>query len=110
VASALSYNIMSQTYSNCPQAVTDLQGCICTRSANYASISSGISKSVSSSCGSTASEDQASAASVYKAYCNQDSVVSFAQPANAVKQYITDIPEMSNLARCAASAISYNIM
>lgn len=63
-ANALSYNIQSQTYNNCPEAVTELQSCVCTKNQNLASISTAISKSVSYSCGSTASEDQASAATV----------------------------------------------
>jgi hypothetical protein len=63
-ASAVSYNIQSQTYSNCPEAVGPLQSCVCTKDRNLASISSAISSSVSYSCGSTASEDQASAATV----------------------------------------------
>ncbi|OIW25022.1 hypothetical protein CONLIGDRAFT_684907 [Coniochaeta ligniaria NRRL 30616] len=105
-ANALSYNIQSQTYNNCPEAVTDLQSCVCTKNQNLASISTAISKSVSYSCGSTASEDQASAATVLSAYCNQDSIPSFPTPATPVSVYITDIPEISLLAPCASYAVS----
>lgn len=64
--SAISYNVMSQTYDKCPEAVTELQSCVCTKNNNYASLSSKVSLSISYSCGSTASEDQASAQSVSK--------------------------------------------
>ncbi|KAI2633165.1 hypothetical protein GGS26DRAFT_555510 [Hypomontagnella submonticulosa] len=106
-ARAVSANVQSQTYENCPEAVTDLQSCVCTKNNNFASISTGISKSVSYSCGSTASEDQASAASVFSAYCNQASVTPFPTPSNPVSQYITDFPAWQDLAPCAASGLSY---
>jgi len=67
--SALSYNILSQTYDACPEAVTDLQSCVCTKNNNFASISSKISLSISYSCGSTASDDQTSAQSVSIVEC-----------------------------------------
>ncbi|ORY63901.1 uncharacterized protein BCR38DRAFT_392153 [Pseudomassariella vexata] len=109
-ASAVSYNVMSMTYSACPQAVTDLQSCVCSKNNNLASFSTALSSSVSYSCGSTASDDQASAASVYKAYCNQASIIPFAKPSSPVSQYITDLAEWADLAPCAANALSYNIM
>ncbi|KAI1768619.1 hypothetical protein GGR53DRAFT_517776 [Hypoxylon sp. FL1150] len=103
-ASAISENVQAQTNDDCPEAVTDLQSCVCTKNNNFASISTGISSSVSYSCGSTASEDQASAASVFKAYCNQASVTSFPTPEY---QYITDFPAWQERAPCAASGLSY---
>ncbi|KAK3316298.1 hypothetical protein B0H66DRAFT_290483 [Apodospora peruviana] len=108
-AYAISKNIQYQTYNKCPEAVTDLQACVCTKNNNFASISADISSDVSSSCGSTASEDQASAQTVLTAYCNQDKIPSFPTPATPVSAYITDIPEFSYLAPCAASAVSYAI-
>lgn len=62
--SAISYNVQSQTYDKCPEAVTDLQSCVCTKNNNFASISSRVSVSISYSCGSTASDDHSSAQSV----------------------------------------------
>ncbi|KAI1387936.1 uncharacterized protein F4822DRAFT_408032 [Hypoxylon trugodes] len=106
-ASAISENVQSQTAEHCPEAVTDLQSCVCTKDNNFASISSGISKSVSYSCGSTASEDQASASSVFEAYCNQDSITPFPTPTSPVTQYITDFPAWQELAPCAAGGLSY---
>ncbi|KAI1806248.1 hypothetical protein F4811DRAFT_511208 [Daldinia bambusicola] len=106
-ASAVSENVQAQTNQNCPEAVTDLQSCVCTKNNNFASISTGISSSVSRSCGSTASEDQASAASVFEAYCNQASITPFPTPSNPVTQYITDFPAWQELAPCAASGLSY---
>ncbi|KAF3054943.1 hypothetical protein GL218_07345 [Daldinia childiae] len=106
-ASAVSENVQAQTNQNCPEAVTDLQSCVCTKNNNFASISTGISSSVSRSCGSTASEDQASAASVFNAYCNQASITPFPTPSNPVTQYITDFAAWQDLAPCAASGLSY---
>ncbi|KAI0898839.1 hypothetical protein F4806DRAFT_315451 [Annulohypoxylon nitens] len=106
-AAAVSENVQTQTIDNCPEAVTDLQSCVCTKANNFASISSGISKSVSYSCGSTASEDQTSAASVFSAYCNQASITPFPTPTYPVTQYITDFPAWKELAPCAASGLSY---
>jgi hypothetical protein len=60
--SALSYNVMRMTYDACPE--TELQSCICTKNQNLASVATGVSKSVSYSCGPIATEDQASAATV----------------------------------------------
>ncbi|EAQ85019.1 hypothetical protein CHGG_09033 [Chaetomium globosum CBS 148.51] len=106
--SALRYNVQSQTYDACPEAVSELQSCVCTKNNNFASISSQISASVSYSCGSTASEDHASAQSVFKAYCDPSLTVSFPSP-TAVSVYITDIPEYDYLAPCAKSAIKYGV-
>ncbi|SPQ26936.1 cbddf3d4-5658-4a1e-a938-51918f1b561a [Thermothielavioides terrestris] len=104
--SALSWNIQWQTYEACPKSASDLQSCVCTKNNNLASISSKISASVSDSCGSMASDDQSSAQAVLSAYCNPGATVTFASP-TAVSVYITDIPEVSNLAPCARSAMSY---
>ncbi|KAL8392125.1 hypothetical protein RB595_002350 [Gaeumannomyces hyphopodioides] len=108
-ASAISYHVMSQTRTNCPQAVADLQGCVCTKNNNIAAISSGISSSVSYSCGSTASDDQASAATVLSAYCNQNAMPTFAPPSITVTNYISDIPEFQYLAGCAKGALQYAV-
>ncbi|KAI1504755.1 hypothetical protein F5X99DRAFT_432521 [Biscogniauxia marginata] len=105
-ASAISYNVQSQTYDNCPEAVTELQSCVCTKNNNFASISTEISRSVSYGCGSTASDDQASAASVFNAYCDKESITAFPKPENTVAQYITDLPAWEKLAYCAGSGLS----
>lgn len=62
---ALSENIQWLTYDACPEAVSELQSCVCTKNNNFASISSEVSASVSYECGSTASEDQSSAQRVW---------------------------------------------
>ncbi|KAI5866034.1 hypothetical protein GGS23DRAFT_555142 [Durotheca rogersii] len=98
-----------QTYQNCPEAVTELQSCVCTKNNNFASIASQISSSVRYSCGATASEDQSSAATVYNAYCNQDAITPFPTPTNPVTQYITDFSQYHDLAPCAASGLSYAV-
>ncbi|KAK1573880.1 uncharacterized protein LY79DRAFT_593674 [Colletotrichum navitas] len=105
---ALSYNIFTQTYSACGEAPTDLQSCICTKNNNLAAVSTSVSKPISYSCGSTASEDQTSAAAVLSQYCNPDATVAFATPTtNIVTKYATDIAEFSNMAPCAQSGVSY---
>lgn len=98
------------TYSACPPAVTDLQSCVCSKGNIPSSVQTAISKYVSSSCGSTATDDQASASRVYAAYCNQANITPFPKPTQTVSQYIMDFPEMAALAPCAASAVSYNVM
>lgn len=108
-ASALSENILGQTYSNCPEAVTELQSCVCTKNMNFASISTKISSSVSYSCGSTASDDQASAMTVLSAYCNQNNIPTFPTPSIKITKYITDLPAYSALAPCAAGGLSYAV-
>ncbi|KAH6842919.1 hypothetical protein B0I37DRAFT_418063 [Chaetomium sp. MPI-CAGE-AT-0009] len=106
--SALLYNVQSQTYDACPPAVSELQSCVCTKNNNFRSISSQISASISNYCGSTASEDQSSAQSVFNAYCDPILSVSFPSP-TAVSVYITDIPEYEYLPACAKSAIRYGV-
>ncbi|KAI5918145.1 hypothetical protein F4810DRAFT_603256 [Camillea tinctor] len=105
-ATAVSLNVQSQTDENCPEAVTDLQSCVCTKNNNFASISTAISSSVSFSCGSTASDDQTSAASVFSVYCNKASDTTFPAPSFPVTQYITDLPGWGELAYCARSGLS----
>lgn len=101
---------MSMTYDSCPEAVTDLQSCVCSKNNYFASLSADVSSDVSDECGSTASSDQASASTVFSAYCNQKAVVNFPSPTIPVSQYITDIPEMSYLAPCASSQVAYVVM
>ncbi|KAK7743721.1 hypothetical protein SLS62_010500 [Diatrype stigma] len=105
-ASAVAYNVQSQTYANCPEDVDALQSCVCTKDNNFASISKAISQSVSYSCGGTASEDQSSAATVLDAYCKQDEDVSFPEPATPVSLFVTDLPAFAELAPCAASGLA----
>ncbi|KAK4232542.1 hypothetical protein QBC38DRAFT_351974 [Podospora fimiseda] len=107
-ASAIKYNIQYLTNKECPEPVTELQSCVCTKNNNLASVSARISSSVSYSCGGTASDDQSSVATVLSAYCNQASVVAFPTP-TAVSAYITDIPEVDNLAPCAKTALRYAV-
>ncbi|KAK2041730.1 hypothetical protein LZ31DRAFT_633155 [Colletotrichum somersetense] len=105
---ALSYNVFTQTYSACGEAPTDLQSCICTKNNNLAAVSTSISKSISYSCGATASEDQTSAAAVLSQYCNPETTVAFPTPTtNIVTNYATDIAEFNNMAPCAQSGVAY---
>ncbi|KAK3401953.1 hypothetical protein B0T20DRAFT_127111 [Sordaria brevicollis] len=106
---ALSYNVQGQTRDACPPGVGELQGCVCTKNNNFAAIKSDVSKSVNYYCGSTATEDQASAATVLSAYCSQDKLPDFPQPSISVTQYITDVPEVAALAPCARSALGYAV-
>lgn len=108
-ASAVGYILQSQTSTNCPEAVSALQGCICTKNSNFASISKAVSSSVSANCGGTASEDQASVQTVLSAYCNQETVVSFPKPSVTVSQYITELAAIGDLAPCASSGLAYAV-
>ncbi|KUI69297.1 hypothetical protein VM1G_05000 [Cytospora mali] len=105
-ASAISYEIQEQTYSECPAAETDLSSCVCSKGNNFASIAGAISGSVSYECGPTASEDQSSAQTVLSAYCNQNTMTAFPTPTLPVSQYITDVAQFQYLAPCAASGLS----
>ncbi|KAK4145278.1 uncharacterized protein C8A04DRAFT_27038 [Dichotomopilus funicola] len=106
--SALAYNIQYLTGDACPEAVSELQSCVCTKNNNFRSVSSGISQSISYGCGSTASDDHSSAQSVLTAYCDPSKTVKFATP-TAVSVFITDIPEFDYLAPCAKSALGYAV-
>lgn len=106
-ASAVSYVVQGLTSSKCPQAVTALQSCACTKDQNSAAVFASISSSVLYSCSSTASEDVSSASLAFSGYCNQDAAIPTPTPnPNSVTQYITELPAYSNLAACAQSAIS----
>ncbi|KAK0628827.1 hypothetical protein B0T17DRAFT_167902 [Bombardia bombarda] len=104
---ALSYNLQKLTSDACPEPVTELQSCACSKNNNIASISSDISSSLSWYCGATASEDAASVSTVFSAYCNQNNAVAFPKPTSPVSVYITDIAEANNLAPCAYSGVAY---
>ncbi|KAK0743387.1 hypothetical protein B0T18DRAFT_290846, partial [Schizothecium vesticola] len=107
--SALSYNVQYLTNSICPEPISDLQACVCTKNNNLASISKGVSSSVSYSCGGGAAADQASASTVLSGYCNQGALPTFPPPEFPVSYYITEIPEIDALAPCAKSAINYGL-
>ncbi|KAL2694865.1 hypothetical protein Neosp_001454 [[Neocosmospora] mangrovei] len=61
---------------------------------------------ISVTCGSTASEDQASASTVLKAYCDQDWKVEFPKPKYPVSSYIDEISAMTELAPCGPQALA----
>ena len=92
----------------CPTLVSALQSCACTKDNNAAAVQTKIASSVLAYCASTATDDQASAAAVFSAYCNQ--AVAVAIPSGgAVTQYITDLPAYSGLGGCAAYGLSYAV-
>ncbi|RSL44662.1 hypothetical protein CEP53_011121 [Fusarium sp. AF-6] len=104
-ASAISNNIRYQTFSKyCSEAVTDLQSCVCSK--RFDDVSTTMSLMISVTCGSTASEDQASASTVLKAYCDQDWDVEFPKPKYPVSSYIDEISAMTELAPCASIRLS----
>ncbi|KAI8947579.1 hypothetical protein F4801DRAFT_559969 [Xylaria longipes] len=104
---AVSGVINYETVSDCPSAAAGLQSCICSKNAggNLKSISSAISDSIVYTCGSTATDDQASAATVLSGYCNQDFITPFPSPSHIVSQYVVDLPAYHNLAPCAQSGV-----
>ncbi|KFY41720.1 hypothetical protein V494_02826 [Pseudogymnoascus sp. VKM F-4513 (FW-928)] len=96
--------------SACPSGITALQSCACTKDNLSAAIATTISKSVSLKCGSSATEDYASATQVFNQYCNPDAkVTAAAVNPTPVTVGITDMPNFSSLAPCAQSAVSYAV-
>lgn len=110
---AVSGVIDYQTVSSCPeQEGADLRSCICSKraGANLFTVSNSISLSVSYTCGSTATDDQASAATVLSAYCKQDLITSFPSPSYTVSDYIVDLSAYHDLAPCAQSGVSAAVL
>ncbi|KAI0201687.1 hypothetical protein F4808DRAFT_424768 [Astrocystis sublimbata] len=104
---AVSGVINYETVSNCPSGAAGLQSCICSKNAgaHLRSVSSSILSSLDYTCGSTATDDQASAATVLSGYCNQAQITPFASPSHIVSQYVVDLPAYHNLAPCAQSGL-----
>ncbi|KAI1177117.1 hypothetical protein F4777DRAFT_227624 [Nemania sp. FL0916] len=86
---AVSGIIDYETVDNCPTAAAELQSCICSKN----------------TCGSTATDDQASAATILNAYCNQDAITPFPSPSHTVSQYVVDLPAYHQLAPCAQTGL-----
>jgi len=101
-SNALRYVIGSMTYSKCPGAASALVSCACLKNQNSLLISGDINKSVFSSCGTTHSQDVASAHAVFAGYCGLNNGTSnFPTPtplAGSISYYITDMVEYSSLA------------
>ncbi|KAL5353032.1 hypothetical protein ACLOAV_001061 [Pseudogymnoascus australis] len=108
--SAVGYAVNSLTYDACPSGVAALQSCACTKGNIAADVQKSIFTSVGSRCGTTASEDFASASQMFSQYCNPGAKVSTkAANPNGLAVYITDLPAYSYLAPCAQSAVSYAV-
>ncbi|KFY68647.1 hypothetical protein V496_00913 [Pseudogymnoascus sp. VKM F-4515 (FW-2607)] len=108
--SAVSYALDRLTSSICPDGITALQSCACTKNNNAAAIATTISKSVSFECGSTATDDFASASQVFNQYCNPDAKVTApATLPTPVTLSISDMADFSSLAPCAQSAVGYAV-
>lgn len=98
---------MAQTYESCGENPTDLQSCVCTKNGMMNQVLQTMSKSLSYSCGETASDDHTSASVVLSQYCDPDGTYTFATPTtNLVEEYPTDYPEFYNLAPCAQYGVS----
>ena len=69
-ASALSYEVLSQTNQDCLAAPAALVSCVCVKDQNSLGISSGIASAVGDYCDSTASDDVSRALSVFAYYCS----------------------------------------
>ncbi|KAL7929538.1 hypothetical protein V8C35DRAFT_315494 [Trichoderma chlorosporum] len=109
---AISYNIATLTYGTlCGDSETELQSCACSNTEQFNSITASISRDIVASCGTTATDDQQSASSVIKKYCNQDLPITFSTPTtNLVQAYITDLSQINYLPQCAQSALSEAVM
>lgn len=101
-SNALGYIVGSMTYNKCPGAASALVSCACLKNQNSLLISGDINKSVFSSCGTTHSQDVASAHAVFAGYCGLNNGTSnFPTPsalAGSMTYYITDMAEYSSLA------------
>jgi len=88
--------------------------CACTKNENALYASDRIKTEVFNSCGSTHSEDVASAQAVFAGYCALgNGTSSFASPSplsGHVTYYITDLPAYSSLALCAQEAVSNPVL
>ncbi|KFY18913.1 hypothetical protein V493_08260 [Pseudogymnoascus sp. VKM F-4281 (FW-2241)] len=104
--SAVNYAIDGLT--NCPSDTAALQSCACTKENNAAGIATTISNSVNALCGSTATDDFASASQVFNYYCNSQKTPSATLTA-PVTQAITGLPNYDALAPCVQSAVSYAV-
>ncbi|CAI4217718.1 unnamed protein product [Parascedosporium putredinis] len=99
--------IMAQTFESCGDDPTSLQSCVCTKNGMMNQVLQTMSSSLSWSCGTTASDDHASASVVVSQYCDPDGTYSFSTPTtNLVEEYPTDFPEFYNLAPCAQYGVS----
>ncbi|SPO04747.1 uncharacterized protein DNG_07432 [Cephalotrichum gorgonifer] len=104
---AVSDVIQGKTYTSCGEAVTELQSCVCSKNNNHNDILTSISSSISYQCGSTASDDHASATAVFNKYCDPATSIDFPTPTkNVVEQYPTDLPAYHDLAPCAQYGVS----
>jgi hypothetical protein len=112
--SALSYVVQHLTGEKCPSGASALESCACTKDQISLAVSGSLSYYVTYSCGSTHSEDIASAQAVFAGYCGLGAgISSFPSPsalAGAVTYHVTDLPIYSSLAKCAQSAVSYPIL
>ena len=108
--SAVSDALSDLTLSICPSGITALQSCACTKDNNAVGVAKTIAASVSDACGTTATDDMASASQVFAQYCNPAATITAAPTlATPVTAFITDLPIFSSLAPCAASAVSFAI-
>ncbi|KAI0429064.1 hypothetical protein F5Y09DRAFT_311372 [Xylaria sp. FL1042] len=109
---AVSGVIDFETVSHCPSGASALQSCICSKNSggNLASISYAISASIDYTCGSTATDDQASASTVLSGYCDQDFITSFPSPSHTVSDYIVDLSAYNNLAKCAQTGLEQVVL
>ncbi|KAK4190829.1 hypothetical protein QBC35DRAFT_460791 [Podospora australis] len=110
--SALRYAMSSMTYAKCPSAAPALASCVCKKNQNSLLVSQIINSSAKYSC-SGLTADVSSAQAMFSAYCGLNAGTSnFPKPSNPpgdMSYYITDLPQYSSLAPCAASAIRYVI-
>ncbi|KAL2136443.1 hypothetical protein VTI74DRAFT_3676 [Chaetomium olivicolor] len=102
----------AQTYSRCPTEAPALASCACAKNQNSLAVSSLINTSAKSSC-SGHMQDVSSAQAMFAAYCAMNNgTTSFPVPTNPpgdMTYYITDLPQYSSLAPCAADGLRYAV-
>lgn len=108
-ASAVRSAVGTMTNYLCQAGIPQLNSCICTKNENSFLVSSRIQSNVQYSCGVSHSADITSALALFAGWCKMaDGTTEFPSTSNlagAPSYWITDLPDYSSLAKCAASAV-----
>lgn len=110
----LSNAVQDLTNALCPTGQAALASCACSKDLNSLVVTNSISSQVFDGCGSTHSADVSSAEAVFAGYCGLAAGTTSFPTASALPghltYYVTDLPQFSSLAPCAASAVSAAIL
>lgn len=96
---------------DCGEQKQSWQTCLCQTKVSE-SVTRSISSDISRGCGSSASDDEASALAVFDKYCHPDKrdASTTSESEGSMDVYITELPEISYLAGCASSGLAAAVM